>query len=105
MTDTQLLVVTAPRERRDDLVDVLMAREEISGFTLLPALGYSREHSRFTVAEQVVGYRDVDRFEVLLAPGELPGLLDSLAAAGGRKALRYWVLDCASAEPAAAPGD
>lgn len=99
MGPSKLLVVLAPRVRRDDLVDLLMAREELSGFTLLPALGYSREHSHFSTREQVVGYRDVDRFEILLSPEALPALLDALARAGGTQPLRYWTLDCVETGP------
>jgi hypothetical protein len=80
-----------PRERRDDFVDALMVEDRVSGFTLLPALGYSREHSHFSVKEQVVGYRQMDRFEVLTPTEVLPGLLDRLRGRCGREALRYWV--------------
>jgi len=86
-----MLVLMVPRERRDDFVDLLMGREELSGFTLLPALGYSREHSHFSVPEQVLGYRDFDRFEIMLDALDLPALLDRLSASCGRERLRYWV--------------
>ena len=91
MTDPRLLVLIVPRERRDDFVDVLMSWEALSGFTLLPALGFSREHSHFNIPEQVAGYREFDRFEVLVDAVELPPLLDRLSVACGRERLRYWV--------------
>ncbi|MEQ8264562.1 DUF3240 family protein [Pseudohaliea sp.] len=91
MTDPRLLVLMVPRERRDDFVDVLMGWEALSGFTLLPALGFSREHSHFSIPEQVSGYREFDRFEVLVEATALQPLLDRLSAAGGRERLRYWV--------------
>jgi len=91
MTDPQLLVLMVPSERRDDFVDLLMSWEALSGFSLLPALGFSREHSHFNIPEQVAGYRAFDRFEVLADAVELPPLLDHLAAAAGRERLRYWV--------------
>ena len=91
MTDSRLLVLMVPRERRDDFVDVLMGREALSGFTLLPALGFSREHSHFSIPEQVAGYRNFDRFEVLVEAPDLPALLACLAAACGRERIRYWV--------------
>ena len=91
MNEPRLLVLMVPRERRDDFVDTLMEWEELSGFTLLPALGYSREHSHLSVPEQVVGYRDFDRFEVVLDALHLPPLFERLSEACGRERLRYWV--------------
>ncbi len=67
---TMLLIVLAPAGRRDDLVDALMGNDHVSGFTLSPALGYSREHSHFSLGEQVAGYRDYSRFEVLFEADE-----------------------------------
>jgi hypothetical protein len=91
MAEQQLLVFLAPAERRDDLVDVLMEIEGISGFTLIPALGYSREHHHFSLREQVSGYREFARFEVLLEPEQLSAVLTSLEPACGNERLRYWV--------------
>ncbi|KGE02775.1 DUF3240 family protein [Pseudohaliea rubra] len=91
MTDPRLLTLLAPRERRDDFVDALMSRDDLSGFTLLPALGFSREHSHFSIPEQVAGYREFDRFEVLVEALDLPPLLEHLSASCGRERLRYWV--------------
>ena len=91
MTDPRLLVLLVPRERRDDFVDVLMGWEALSGFTLLPALGFSREHSHFSIPEQVAGYRDFDRFEILAEAPDLPPLLERLSTTCGRERLRYWV--------------
>jgi hypothetical protein len=91
MTEQRLLVLLAPMERRDDLVDALMELDSISGFTLTPALGYSREHSHFSLREQVAGYREIDRFEVLLDDELLPTVLAVLESACGNEHLRYWV--------------
>ena len=93
MNEPRMLVLMVPRERRDDLIDALLGREELSGFTLLPALGYSREHSHLSVPEQVVGYRDFDRFEVLLDAVNLPALLERLSDSCGRERLRYWIFE------------
>ena len=104
MTDLQLLVLLAPAERRDDLVDVLMELAVTSGFTLTPALGFSREHSHFSLREQVAGYRDVDRFEILAARAELPAVLAALSAACGNERLRYWIADIAGSGHLPQPG-
>jgi hypothetical protein len=80
-----------PKERRDDFVDALIGHDALSGFTLLPALGYSREHSHFSIPEQVAGYREFDRFEVLVEASALSALLEHLSATSGSERLRYWV--------------
>ena len=87
-----LLVLLAPAGRRDDLVDALMGNERISGFTLSPALGYSREHSHFNLGEQVAGYRAYSRFEVLFEAREQEALLNTLRRASGNERLRYWIM-------------
>lgn len=91
-----LLVFMVPTDRRDDVVDLLMGTAALSGFTLLPALGYSRDHSRFSLTEQVVGYRDLDRFEVLVDADGLNPLLELLSGHCGSERLRFWVLDVAA---------
>ncbi len=92
MTDQLLLTLMAPTHRRDEWVDALMAQEDLSGFTLLPALGYSREHATFNVAEQVRGYRDMDRFEILLSEQQLPEVLSQLKAVAGAEPIRFWTV-------------
>lgn len=92
MTESRLLVVLVHTERRDDMIDALIGREEISGFTLVPALGFSRDHSRFSVTEQVVGYRDIDRFEILIDDNALDSLLALLGDKAGNDPLRYWLV-------------
>lgn len=91
MPDYQLLVLLAPAERRDDLVDALMENENISGFTLLPALGFSREHSHFSPSEQVAGYRDFSRFEVLIEDQQQESVLRILERVCANEQLRYWI--------------
>ncbi len=87
-----LLVLLAPADRRDDLVDALMGNDHVSGFTLSPALGYSREHSHFSLGDQVAGYRDYSRFEVLFEVDQKAAVLESLRRASGNERLRYWIM-------------
>ncbi|MFT4768292.1 MAG: hypothetical protein ACI8RN_001426 [Glaciecola sp.] len=47
MSNDALLVLMAPASRRDDIVDVLMTLESISGFSLTEAADFSRAHSQF----------------------------------------------------------
>lgn len=88
----ELLVLLVPVDLHDEMVDTLMALDSISGFTVQAAGGFSREHSRFSLAEQVEGSRRLSRFEVLHESSARPALLSALAPVAGRERLRYWVV-------------
>lgn len=92
----QLLVLVVADELRDDIIDVLMARPAISGFNLSPIAGYSREHSRFNLREQVEGHRKMSRFEVLHDRQQEEELLSSLQAVCAESHARYWILPLAA---------
>ncbi len=91
MTETQLLVLIVPEALKDDMVDTLMGLDDVSGFTLSTAAGYSREHSHFNLREQVEGYRSFFRFEVLHLPQVREHLCEVLAETCGDEPVRYWV--------------
>ena len=92
MPECQMLVLVVPGEIRDDLVDALMSSDLVSGFNMGQIAGFSREHSRFNLREQVVGYRDLFRFEIVHGSGELDALMNSLAPVCEWAHCRYWVL-------------
>jgi hypothetical protein len=97
MDELQLMVVLVPWRLREDIVDVLMPLEEITGFNALEAEGFSREHSHFNLAEQVAGSRRFCRFEILHAPRDRQRILDTLAPQVGFEHVRYWVVDLVAA--------
>jgi hypothetical protein len=92
MDDRQLLIMMVPGELRDDVVDTLIGFEGISGFNMTTIAGYSKEHSQYDLREQVEGYRQFFKFEVMhLRPrqGELLAALRPLSAAAK---IRYWIV-------------
>jgi hypothetical protein len=91
MDELKLLVLIAPVDLKEELVDVLIGHADISGFPLTDAAGYSREHSHFNVQEQVAGYRSFCRFEILHEPDRFRALRAALDSACGNQAVRYWV--------------
>jgi len=91
-TNNQLLVLIAPLEIKDDLVDVLMDLDFISGFSLNLIDGYSREHSHYNINEQVEGYRKFYRFEILHQQEQEEKILNSLKHTGCNDHVRYWIL-------------
>ncbi len=90
MTSRELLVVVAPANRRDELVDMLMSAEGISGFTLSSAAGFSHLHSGYTLRESVQGYVDQERFEIACDSQRLDELLESFRALAGRDSFYFW---------------
>ncbi len=92
MTEQQLLTLIIPVSMKSTLVDVLIAYEHISGFTMTKVAGFSRQHSQYSIQEQVVGYKDFYRIEVVLNTSETRALLQHLCRFKDRYPLRYWLL-------------
>ena len=92
MIEQQLLTIIIPVSMKSTLVDVLIAYENISGFTMTKVAGFSRQHSQYNVQEQVVGYQNFYRIEVALNRNEVKPLLQHLCQFKGRFPLRYWLL-------------
>jgi len=91
MQNDFLLSLIAPVEMKDDLVDVLMEQEIISGFTLFEANGFSKLHSQFNAKEQVEGYRRFYKFEIMHKLQNQTALLDSLRPLCKPSNVRYWI--------------
>jgi hypothetical protein len=81
-----------PVELRDDVVDCLMACEHVSGFNMTSMAGYSKEHSQYDLREQVEGYRQFFKFEVMHPAARQVALMDSLRPACAAAHIRYWVV-------------
>ena len=91
MLEQQLLVVLVPGELKDDVIDMLIACDDISGFNMATTAGFSKEHSQYNLREQVEGFREMFQFEVLhMAPQE-QNLLDQLRQVCTAVQVRYWI--------------
>lgn len=90
-TNSQALIFIVPKEMKDDMVDDLMALDIISGFSLTVIDGYSREHSHYSIDEQVEGYRRFFRFEVLHQQEQEVQILKALEKTCSPAKVRYWV--------------
>ena len=92
MPEHQLLIVVVPVDIKDDVVDTLIGLEDISGFNLETIAGYSREHSQFSIREQVEGYRQLFRFEIMHRSDQQDRLISSLRPVCAGPHLRYWIV-------------
>lgn len=86
-----LLTLIARPDVEEVVIDWLLGREELTGFTGQAAYGHSREHGGFNLVEQVTGRQRRAMFHVQLDEAEVESLLaamrDELAGLG----LRYWL--------------
>ncbi len=87
----QILTAVFSDEIRDEVIDAMMNLEVLSGFTLGAVDGYSREHSRYDIREQVAGYRRMCRIEVMHGEDQEQMLLAALQEAGRASHVRYWI--------------
>ncbi|MBB1440313.1 DUF3240 family protein, partial [Shewanella sp. SG41-4] len=75
MSTEQLLVLIAQNDVKDDIVDTLIELDFLSGFSLGDICGFSREHSHFNIKEQVEGYREFYKFEIMHPQAQQAALL------------------------------
>ncbi len=85
-----LLVLNITPELEEELVDYLLSREEVGGFTSYPVHGHG-EQGRLSIAEQVSGRRKRVQFEILLPEPQVDNLIAGLAEEVG-KGIHYWQL-------------
>jgi hypothetical protein len=93
----QLLIVIVPLELKDNLVDTLIGLEALSGFSLSKIQGYSREHHQYNIKEQVEGYRDFYRFELLHEQQHYQTLLEHLKESSPNSNIRFWCVSVINA--------
>ena len=91
MPKEYLLRLNVPPGLEEDMVDLLLGFDQISGYQSYPTRGHGQVGA-MSIAEQVVGRRDRVQFEVVLEPGVLQPLLDSLKKALPVRDVIYWVL-------------
>lgn len=86
-----LFTFNVPKKLKDEVIDHLMNSELASGFSLTSIMGYSNEHSSFSLDEQVRGYKNLFQFEVLVSEEKLTELKANLAKTFSTVKIRYWV--------------
>lgn len=95
MKNLEVLHAFFPLELRDAVVDTLLELDNLSGFSIVPIDGHSRENSQFDKLEQVVGYRHMFRLEVIVDAGLRQQVITQLrqcrSCIPGDKGIRYYV--------------
>lgn len=91
MIKQQVLNLVFNQTSKDDVVDLLMGMNDITGFTLSNISGFSQEHSQYDIEEQVAGYRQLCKAEIMHNIPQLPELLATLKELKTNNGIRYWV--------------
>lgn len=92
MDNRQLLIMMVPGDIRDDVVDALIGCADVSGFNMTTIAGYSKEHSQYDLREQVEGYRQFFKFEVMHETAQQADLLAALRPVCTAANIRYWIV-------------
>jgi hypothetical protein len=92
-----ILMLVVPPELEETVIDWLLAREEISGFTGQTVYGHSREHGGFSLVEQVTGRQRRVMFQVQTDETTARALLAALGGDLSGAGIRYWVVPVVAA--------
>ena len=89
-----LLRLNIPPNLEEDVVDLLLAADDVPGFQSYPTRGHGQVGA-MTIAEQVEGRRNRVQFEVVLDEDLLEALLQRLKESLPLPDIIYWVLPVA----------
>jgi len=87
----QMFTIILDEAVKDDAIDIAMSLDNITGFTLSEAHGFSHQHAQYDIKEQVEGYRDLFRLDIIHEPAKLPDLLTAFTQLASRFKLKFWV--------------
>ena len=90
-----LSLVVAPHIE-DAIVDWLLERGEVSGFTSFPINGHGASLHAMSLAEQVAGRRRQILFQTHLSRAEAESLLGDLKRDFAGSGMHYWLLPLAA---------
>ena len=86
-----LLTLIARPDVEEVVIDWLLGREELTGFTGQAAYGHSSEHGGFSLVEQVTGRQRRAMFHVQIDEGQADALLAAMRGELAGLGLRYWL--------------
>ena len=87
-----LLTLIAPPDVEEVVIDWLLGRDELSGFTGEAAWGHSREHGQFSLVEQVTGRQRRAVFHLQIDSAQAEPLISAMRDELSGLGLRYWLV-------------
>jgi len=91
MTDQILLSLVVSPLVEDTLVDWLLARDEVPGFTSAAVNGHGSSSHAMSLAEQVSGRRRQVLFQLHLSAVQAQSLVAELKRDFGNSGIHYWL--------------
>ena len=90
-TEQVLIVLTVPPTLETQLIDWLLARADIAGFSSGAIHGHGSRHDHLSIAEQVTGRQRRLQFQVQLDRRQYSSVLADLSTDFAGADLHYWV--------------
>lgn len=92
-----LLVLVVTPAIRDAVVDWLLGREDVRGFSSFPISGHGVSVHAMTIAEQVAGGQKQVVFQTVLPEATAKDVLAALQEEFSGSGMHYWLLPALSA--------
>ncbi len=90
--DRCLLILIGTPAAEGALLDWLLSREEVPGFSSCPVAGHGTAHHRMSMAEQVEGRQKQVMFWIELPLPQARQLVEALKRELAGSVLHYWIL-------------
>ena len=91
MDQCMLFIIATPAVEQT-LVDWLLAREDVSGFSTAPVSGHGTAHEKLSMSEQVEGRQSQLMFHTQLPLESARAVVEQLRADFHGAGLHYWIL-------------
>ena len=91
MENSVLISIVVAPSIEDMVVDWLLEREEVSGFTSIAVDGHGSSTHSMTIGEQVAGRRKQVMFQFYLPEQLMSGMVEGLREGFHGTGLHYWV--------------
>lgn len=91
MKENLLVIVVSPR-LEEEMVDWLLEKEDLSGFSSMPIDGHGSGTEELNIAEQVTGRQRKVMFHVYVMEETIPTLIDELTIRFKKTGLHYWLM-------------
>ncbi|MGD8690772.1 MAG: DUF3240 family protein [Gammaproteobacteria bacterium] len=96
MTD-ELLVLIIPPSLEENVIDWLLANEDVGGFSTTTVFGHSSNPQGLSVAEQVIGRQRRVQIQIHLSEGRAANVISALRRDFSDAGLHYWLWPLAAA--------
>ncbi len=87
----RLLTIVVSPDIEDIVVDWLLARDDLPGFSTMPIRGHGEHPEAMDLREQVAGRRARVMIQSCLSSGTAETVVEALRAAFPGTGIRYWV--------------